>query len=298
MSTGARRDKDMLDLWEYLGFSFVQNMILAGVLAALACGVIGTLVVVRRNVFIAGGISHTSFGGIGFAYYMQNLGMGWFDPMLGAVIFAAGAALILGSEPIKRRYREDSTIGALWVIGMALGVIVITLVDRDKVLVVSFESILFGNILLTSTEELLGMAAILGLIYLFIIVFFRDTEMLAFDEEFSRISGVRVTLLNTIILILIALTVTLLIKVVGVVLILAMLTIPSAISNLFTKRLSMMMVGSSVLGVLLAIGGILLSIELDSPTGATIVIIMGAGYLLALLGKSIYIKIRSLKTRI
>jgi len=288
----------MLDLWEYLGVPFVQRMILAGILAALACGVIGTLVVVRRNVFIAGGIAHTSFGGIGFAYYMQNLGMSWFDPMLGAVMFATGAALVLGSEPIKRRYREDSTIGALWVIGMALGVILITLVDRNKIQVMSFEAILFGNILLTSKGELLGMAVVLGLIYLFIFIFYRDTEMLAFDEEFSRISGVKVTLLNTVILILIALTVTLLIKVVGVVLILAMLTIPSAITNLFTKRLSMMMIASSALGIILATSGNLLSIELDTPPGATIVIIMGGGYLLALLGKSIYIKIRSLRTRI
>ncbi|MGA1819497.1 MAG: metal ABC transporter permease [Thermoplasmatota archaeon] len=285
----------MLDMWEYLDVPFVQRMILAGILAALACGVIGTLVVVRRNVFIAGGISHTSFGGIGFAYYMQHLGAGWFDPMLGAVLFATGAALVLGSEPIKRRYREDSTIGALWVIGMALGVLLITLVDRNRIQVMSFEAILFGNILLTSKNELLIMAGILGAIYLFILIFFRDTEMLAFDEEFSRISGVKVTMLNTLILLLIALTVTLLIKVVGVVLVLAMLTIPSAISNLFTKRLSMMMVASSVLGVFLATAGNLVSIELDTPPGATIVMIMGAAYLLALLGKSIYIKIRSLR---
>ncbi|MBN1390498.1 MAG: metal ABC transporter permease [Candidatus Thermoplasmatota archaeon] len=284
----------MLDLVDYLDVPFVQRMLIAGILASLACGVIGTLVVVRRNVFMAGGISHSSFGGIGFAYYMQHLGLTWFDPMLGAVLFATGAALLLGSEPIKRRYREDSTIGALWVIGMAVGVLLINLVDRNNIRVLSFEAILFGNILLTSTSDLVVIGAILCIIYIFILFLFKDTEILAFDEEFARISGINVTVLNTAILIMIALTVTILIKIVGVVLVLAMLTIPAAISNLFTKRLSMMMLASSGLGVIITTAGNLISIELDTPPGATIVILMGAAYLLSLMGKSIYTRVLSI----
>ncbi len=284
----------MLEFLDYLDIPFIQRMLIAGILAALVCGIIGTIVVVRRNVFIAGGISHTSFGGIGFAYYMQHLGMTWFDPMLGAVIFAIGAGLLLGYEPFRKRYREDSTIGALWVIGMAAGVIFLNIVDRNRINVLSFEAILFGNILLTSLNDLILMGAVLLGVYLFIILFFKDIEMIAFDEEFAKISGVKVPHLNTALLILIALTVTLLIKVVGVVLVLAMLTIPAAISNLFTKRLFTMMILASGLGVILTTIGNLASIELDTPPGATIVILMGGAYIIALLGKWIYIKSTSL----
>ena len=286
----------MLDVIEYLGVPFIQRMLIAGILAALACGVIGTLVVVRRNVFIAGGISHTSFGGIGFAYYLQQLGWAWFDPMLGAVIFSVGAALFLGSEPIKKRFREDSTIGVIWVIGMAMGVLFLNFVDRNKVNVLSFESILFGNIMLTSFQDLVIMGSVGVFIILFTIFWFKDIEMLAFDDEFARISGIRVTLLNTAILIMIALTVTILIKVVGVVLVLAMLTIPAAIMNLFTKRLSMMMISATMLSIILTTMGNLLSIELDTPPGATIVMLMGAAFILSLLGKWIHTKVVSIRT--
>ncbi len=285
----------MLDVIEYLGVPFIQRMLIAGILAALACGVIGTLVVVRRNVFIAGGISHTSFGGIGFAYYMQQLGWSWFDPMLGAVIFSIGAALFLGSEPIKRRFREDSTIGVIWVIGMAMGVLFLNFVDRNKVNVLSFESILFGNIMLTSFQDLVIMGSVGVFIILFTIFWFKDIEMLAFDDEFASISGIRVTLLNTAILIMIALTVTILIKVVGVVLVLAMLTIPAAIMNLFTKRLSMMMISATILSIILTTMGNLLSIELDTPPGATIVMLMGAAFILSLFGKWIYTRVVSIR---
>ncbi|RLF65799.1 MAG: metal ABC transporter permease [Thermoplasmata archaeon] len=283
---------NMLNIIGYLDVPFVQRMLIAGMLAALACGVMGTLVVVRRNVFIAGGISHTAFGGIGLAYYLQGLGLTWFDPMLGAILSAIGAAFLLGSESIKKRYREDSTIGAIWVVGMAAGVLLINLVDRNKVQVLSFEAILFGNILLTSVRDLMIMAGTTGIIYGIVIFKFKDMEMTAFDPEFARISGVRVTALNLVMLVMTALTVVILIKVVGVVLVLAMLTIPAAISNLFTKRLSRMMVLSTIMGVMLTAAGTITSIAYDTPPGATIVMLMGACFIAALLGKWIYIRAR------
>ena len=283
----------MIDILDYLSYPFIQRMLIAGILASLACGIIGSIVVVRRNVFIAGGVAHTSFGGIGFAYYLQHLGLFWVDPLMGAVVFAVGSAMFMGSEPIRRRYREDSVIGVVWVVGMAAGVLFINLVDPSKVKVLSFESILFGNILLTSSSDLIVMGIVILLIYSFIIPFFKDVELLAFDEEFARISGIRVTLMNLVLLVLVALTVTILIKVVGVVLILAMLTIPAAISNLFTRKLSTMMLSATVVAIVLTTGGNLLSIELDTPPGATIVILMGAAFLISLLGKWIYIKASS-----
>ncbi len=283
----------MLDFIDYLYLPFVQRMLIAGILAALACGVIGTIVVVRRNVFIAGGIAHTTFGGIGLAYYLQDIGYTWFDPMIGAIIAAVSAGIVLGIEPIKKRFREDSTIGVLWVIGMAAGILFHNMVNWNNITYVSPESILFGDILLISADDLRMMGVLLVIIYGFVIFFFKDLEALTFDEEFARISGIRISWMNMALLVLIALTVTILIKVVGVVLILAMLTIPAAISNLFTRRLSTMMIMATVLGILLTTGGNILSIELDTPPGATIVILMGAAFLLSLLGKWIYIKASS-----
>lgn len=283
----------MLDFINYLHLPFIQKMFIAGILASLACGVIGTIVVVRRNVFIAGGISHTTFGGIGFAYYMQDVGYTWFDPMLGAVIVAVSAGIILGLEPIKRRFRDDSTIGILWVIGMALGIIFHNMVNwnNSDLTFVSPESILFGDILLIGESDLWIMGGLLMVIYLFIIFFFKDLEAMTFDEEFARITGIKVPIMNLVLLVLIALTVTILIKVVGVVLILAMLTIPAAISNLFTKSLLSMMITATVLGIILTTLGNITSIEYDTPPGATIVLLMGAVFLLALLGKAIYSKV-------
>jgi zinc transport system permease protein len=286
----------MLKTLEYLGdVEFIRRMLIAGILASLACGIIGSIIVVRRNVFIAGGVSHTTFGGIGMAYWLQGLGLSWFDPMLGAVLFAIGAALVLGFEPIKKRFREDSTIGVIWVLGMALGILFYSITDWTGMARVSSESILFGDILLISSFDLLIMGGLLILIYGFVLYFFKDIEAMAFDEEFARISGIKVSVMNMVLLILIALTITLLVKVVGVVLIIAMLTIPAAISNLFTKRLSIMMIWAVVLGIVLTTAGNVLSIELDTPPGATIVLLMGVFFLLSLLGKNVFSKVISLK---
>ena len=281
----------MFEFIEYLQLPFVQRMLIAGLLASLACGVIGTLVVVRRNVFVAGGVAHTTFGGIGIAYYLMDLGLTWVEPLLGAVVFAVGAAILLGLEPIKKRFREDSTIGAIWVVGMAIGILFHNMVNWNNITYVSPESILFGDILLIGFDDLIIMGILLLIIYGFVLYFFKDIEAMAFDEEFARITGIKVSWMNIALLILIALTVTILIKVVGVVLILAMLTIPAAIVNLFTKKLSTMMIWATIVGVSLTTFGNLLSIEMDLPPGATIVTLLGAIFLLSILGKSIYNRI-------
>ncbi|MGA1821024.1 MAG: metal ABC transporter permease [Thermoplasmatota archaeon] len=282
----------MSGIVEILGMTLIQRMIIAGILSSLACGIIGTIIVVRRSVFIAGGISHSTFGGVGFAYLLQTWGVGWFDPVLGALLFAFGASIILSSEYIKSRMREDSTIGVLWVMGMALGVLFMTFVDRTRISVLSYESILFGNIVFISRLDLYIMGAVVLLIYLFTTIFYNDLEILTFDETFARISGIRVKVMNLILMVLVAMTITLLIKIVGVVLIIAMLTIPAATANLFTKKLSMMMITATVIGSVLTLAGIGLSILLDIPSGTTIVLFQGIAFLLTLAGKSIYNRFR------
>ncbi len=268
---------------ELLNLAFVQRMIIAGILASLACGIIGTYVVVKRIVFVSAGISHATFGGIGLAYLLQSvLAWTWFDPLLGAVLFALGSAFILGSDWVKKRIREDSTIGVLWVVGMALGILFINMVDKTKVRVQDPVSILFGNILLIQTFDLIIMALLVGLIFVITFFYFNDLKILTFDEEFAKISGVNVKILNFVLLTLIAFTTVILIKVVGVVLIIAMLTIPPAIAGVFTDRLNSMMVLGTVMGIVLVLIGFALSLQYDLPPGAIVVSVMGLAFVSSL----------------
>jgi len=271
-----------LELLELLNYTFVQRMFLAGILASIACGIIGTYVVVKRIVFISGGIAHTTFGGIGFAYYLQYLGVLLIDPLIGALFFALSAAVILALPPIKKRIREDSTIGILWVVGMALGVLFLNLIDRSAILVQDPISILFGNVLLINSADLSLMAILCLSIIVIVALLYKDLQILTFDEEFARISGIFVDVLYLLLLVLIALTTVVLIKVVGVVLVIAMLTIPAAIANLFSKNLKKMMSLAIFTSILTTILGMIISLISNIPPGATIVLLMAAVFIASL----------------
>ena len=275
------------DIFEMLQYPFVQRMFIAGLLASVACGIIGTYVVVKRVVFISGGIAHTTFGGIGFAYYLQYLGIVFIEPLVGALIFALAAAIIMGLPFIRTRLREDSTIGILWVVGMALGVLFLNQVDRSKILVQDPVSILFGNVLLIKMQDLYLMFGLVIFIIFITIILYKDLHILTFDEEFARISGIKVDFLYMVLMVLIALTTVVLIKVVGVVLVIAMLTIPAAISNLFTHNLKNMMFFAIIIGCIVTFYGSLISLNYDLPPGATIVISLASLFVIALLLKNI-----------
>ena len=282
-----------MDLLELIQLPFVQRMFVAGLLASVACGIVGTFVVVRRLVFISGGISHTTFGGVGLAYFFQDrLAWAWFEPTYGAALFALGAAAVLASPWVRSRLREDSTIGVLWVVGMALGVILLDLVDRSRVQVQDPVSLLFGNILLIQTRDLLLMGVLVAVILVVVVLLFKDLQILTFDEEFAELSGVNVPAMNTLLLVLIALTVVVLIKVVGVVLAIAMLTIPAAVANLLVRDLRSMMVVATVLGVLATAAGSMLSLQLDCPPGAAIVLVMSGLFVVGLGGRFVATKLR------
>ena len=165
------------------------------------------------------------------------------------MIFALISALIIGLPYIKSRLREDSTIGILWVVGMALGVLFLNQVDRSKILVQDPVSILFGNVLLIKTQDLYLMLGLIILIIVITLFFYKDFQILTFDEEFARISGIKVDILYLVLMVLIALSSVLLIKVVGVILVIAMLTIPAAISNLFTNNIKNMMIFAIIIGI-------------------------------------------------
>lgn len=275
----------IIDLFSHL---FVQRMFIAGILASISCGVIGTLIVVKRVVFLSGGIAHTTFGGIGLAYYLQyTMNWMWLDPLIGALIFACLTAVIMSLPLVKSRLREDSTIGVLWVVGMALGVLFLNWVDRNEIIVQDPESILFGNILLIHFSDILLMGALVVVILAVTSYFFKDFQMLTFDEQYAKISGINVTVLNFILLLLVACTTVVLIKVVGVVLVIAMLTIPASISGLFTKELKHMMIYAVIIGFIINVIGLFLSLWYNQPPGPTIVLTLGLVFLSALIGKYI-----------
>ena len=273
-----------VDIIELLSYQFVQYIFAASLLASISCGIIGSFVVVKRIVFISGGIAHATFGGIGLAYYLQyTMGWIWFEPLIGAIIFAITTALIMSIPLIKKRLRSDSTIGVIWVVGMALGVLFLNVVDRNVVIIQEPMSILFGNILLVQQIDLFIMAGLVIAIILVSILLFKDLQILTFDEEFAIVSGINVTLLNMILLILVALTTVVLIKVVGVVLVIAMLTIPAAIAGLFIQNLKNMMIWAVLIGISSTFIGSTLSILFDLPPGSTIVLFMGGIFLFSLL---------------
>jgi len=251
----------MLDLLQY---EFMRNAIVAGLLAAVACGLIGTYVVVRRMVSVSGGIAHASFGGIGLGYLLG------FNPVTGALVFSLGAALLMGTVTRRTRLSEDASIGILWATGMALGVIFIGLAPGYAPDLFSY---LFGSILTVPTSDIWMMLVLDSIILLVVALFFKEFSALSFDEEFSRVVGVPTLFLNLVLLCLIALTVVVLIRVVGIVLVIALVTIPASIASQLTRSLKKMMLVSSLLGAVFTIAGLWLSYQLDLASGATIVLV-------------------------
>ena len=272
-----------MDWIELLSVPLIQNMFIAGMLASLVCGVIGTFVVVKRVVFASGGIAHTTFGGVGFAYWPQSeFALLWFDPLLGAALFAVTAGLIMSLPNFRRNVREDSTIGILWVAGMALGVLFLQYVDRSKVYVIDPESILFGNILLVDDTMLVIIAVLVVLVIAVCAALFRDLQIMTFDEEFAEVVGVRVNVLNVILYTLIAITTVILINIVGIVMVLAMLTIPASIAGLVSKDLGRMMLIATIGCAAMTLIGLMASLAFDLPPSAPIVLVMSACLVAAL----------------
>jgi len=263
---------------EILQYQFMQNAIIAGLLSAIACGVIGSFVVVKRMVSISGGIAHASFGGIGLGYLMG------FNPVAGALAFSLGSALIMGTVSRKTRLSADTSIGVLWATGMALGVIFIGLAPGYAPDLFSY---LFGNILTVPRSDIILMSIIDGVILLIVFMFWKEFSAISFDEEFAHIIGVPTFSLYLLLLCLIALTIVVLIRAVGIVLVIALVTIPAAIAYQFTKSLKKMMIMAVILGAVFTIAGLWLSYVLDIASGATIIIVSAFTLLASTLGQRV-----------
>lgn len=276
----------MTDLLSYLEIPLIQNMFWATILACLLCGVVGTYVVVNRMVSVTGGIAHTTFGGVGFAYYaMSVLMVSWMTPMLGALMFSVAAAIIMVVCKKIDDLREDSVIGALWAVGMAMGVMFMCYMDRSVIVPSSYESILFGNMLLIDSAKLKIMAVVTVLVLLTAALLFRDLRILTFDSTFAKISGIRVNALDLILHILVAVSCVMVANVVGIIMIMALMTIPAAIGCLISKNLIGTMVAATFFASTLSILGLFLSLTADTPPGATVVLIIGAMFVIMLIVK-------------
>ena len=252
----------MENLMSILGMNFFRNALLASLLASITCGIIGTYIVSRRIVFISGGITHASFGGIGMGYYMG------FDPILGAVLFGIFSALGIEFFTRKADLREDSAIAMLWALGMALGIIFIFLTPGYAPNLMSY---LFGNILTVSLTDLLFLTLLTVVIASFFILFYRMILFISFDEEYALTNNTPVRLFNMILICLVALTIVLNIRVVGIILVMSLLTIPQAISNLFTRYFHKMIFFSIFFGFVGSMTGLIFSYLYDIPSGAAII---------------------------
>ncbi|MFM7437936.1 MAG: metal ABC transporter permease [Snowella sp.] len=259
---------------EALQFDFMRNALLAGVLVSISCGIIGTLVVVNRIVFISGGIAHAAYGGIGISYFFK------FSPVLGAILFSIFSAMGMGLLQRRLRERADTLIGVMWAMGMAIGIIFIDLTPGYKADLMSY---LFGSILAVPSADLWGMLLIDGLILGFVIIFYKELLAISFDETFATIRNLPVELIYLLLMAAIALTVGMMMKVVGLIMVIALLTIPAAISSQWIKDMRKIMAVASLLGMIFTTTGLWLSYCLNLTSGATIILVAGMAYFVSFL---------------
>lgn len=252
---------------EFLEYEFMQRAFLAAVLVSVACGAVGTYVVIKKIVSMSGAISHAAFGGVGLGYF---LGV---NPVLAAIPFSVLAALSMGAVKEKADISEDTAIGILWSVGMALGVLFINLKSGYAPDLFSY---LFGSIITVSNTDLLIMLMLDVIIVATVYLFRREFMAVSFDEEFSKVVGVHSTMINMLLLALIALSVVVLIKVVGVILLIALLAIPAAICKQYTYDIRKLMISSTITGALLTMLGLILAFIFNLSSGATIVLVLGA----------------------
>ncbi len=264
---------------------FLRYALVAGMLGSVAFGIVGTYVVARRISYIAGAISHSVLGGIGAALYLQKkVGLAWSDPIYGAVAAALASALIIGGVSLYARQREDTAIGALWVIGMAAGLLFLAKTPGY----VDLMSYLFGDILLISQGDLWLIAGLDVLVVGLGLVFYNTFLAVCFDEEFARLRGVRVERYYLLLLCMTALTVVLLVRVVGIVLVIALLTLPAAVAGHFSQRVGQMMVLAVGFCAAFVVAGLAWSYTYDLPSGPTIVIVAGAVYIVVVVGSRLW----------
>lgn len=268
-----------MDLVELLDYTFFRNALWGSLLASIACGIIGSYVVARRMVFISGGITHASFGGIGIGFYFG------FNPVISALIFSVLSAFGIQWLSKNQNVREDSAIAVFWSLGMALGIILIFLSPGYAP---NLSEYLFGNILTISQTDILLLAILSVVLVLFFTIFYRSILNTSFDKEFAKTRGVPVAFLEYTLIMLVAVTIVLSIRLVGIVLLISLLTVPQMTANIFTNRFYKIMLGSVVISFVGSVTGLLLSYFLNVPSGAFIIFVLILIFLGAKLGDRLF----------
>jgi len=259
---------------EVLQFEFMRNALIAGLLASIICGIMGTLVVVNRIVFLSGGIAHAAYGGIGIAFYF-----GW-PYLVGTIGFSMAAAMVMAAVSLRSKHRADTIIGVIWAVGMACGIILLDLTPGYNVDLMSY---LFGSILTVPASDLWIMLVVGIVVAGLVILYYQDLLAMSYDEEFARIRGVPVRALYFLLIGMLAVTIVMVIQVVGLILVIALLTIPPFIVERHASSLIQMMIGSSLLGAVFTVSGLWLSYALDLTSGASIIMVAGIAFFLSLL---------------
>ena len=262
-----------------LEYQFLQNAIMASVLASIICGIIGVIIIEKKLTMMSSGVAHTAYGGVGLGYLLG------FEPILGAMFFAVGSALGIGYFKRKGNIQSDISIALFWSFGMALGIVFIGFAPGYPP---DMSTYLFGDILAVRRTDLILMAILTGVIVCIILSLYKDIKAYLFDCEFASIIGICTTFLEYLILILIAFSVVILIRIAGIILVLSLLTAPAAISSLLCKRLSSRMILSVILGFVFCFFGLWLSYMLNISSGACIVILSIICYMCT----HIYIKLK------
>lgn len=278
-----------------LTYPFLQNGLIACLMASWVSGIIGTFVVIKRIALISGGIAHTVLGGIGLIYYLghrpdlvgeSTAALFLAHPDWGAYLFAVLAAGLIGWVKLKGGQREDILISAMWAVGMAAGVVFMYLTPGYSVNLISY---MFGDILMVSRTELVTLGIVSALITILVTVFYRQFVLISFDQEMARLRGLRVGLLYILLLTLIALTIVILSQIVGLILVIALLTLPAASAGLYTRTVLTTMLVAIALSIVYTVGGMILAFGPDLPPGAVIILFAGTAYIgLALVQKRLF----------
>lgn len=266
----------MMDLLQY---TFIQHALIGSLLASIACGLVGTYIVTRRLVFISGGLTHASFGGIGLGLYTGV------PPILAAAVFAVLSAFGVEWLSKRKEMREDSAIAVFWALGMAVGVMFTFL---SPGFAPDLSAYLFGNILTITRGDLLLLGCVTGVLAVVFTLFRHPIVYVAFDREFARSQGLRVQLLEYVLMMFIALTIVACLRMVGIVLVISLLTIPQMTANLFSQRFAGIIWLSIGIGYLSCLGGLYLSFRENIPSGASIIFFSIVIYAVCKVGKSLW----------
>ncbi|MBF0452338.1 MAG: metal ABC transporter permease, partial [Candidatus Magnetomorum sp.] len=261
---------------------FMQHALIAGLLTSCICGLMGSLAVVNRIVFLSGGIAHAAYGGIGLSIFM-----GW-PFLVGTIGYSMASAVLMAAITLHNKERSDAIIGVIWASGMACGIILVDLTPGYQVDLMSY---LFGSILTVPKIDLWLMAGVAVLITLFVCIFYADLLAISYDEEFARVRGVKVKTLYFSMIIMLAVSIVLMIQVVGLILIIALLTIPAYIMEKYAKSLFQMMIGASALGCIFSVMGLFLSYRFNVSAGASIILVASVFFLISGVTVNIFQKV-------